>query len=77
MSYKSEDLHYFDVYVPGIAEVWETCLYPSLAGVVPQMALYFTCSLAFRITSQTCKSKTESHQSYALLTNLCFITQVD
>lgn len=56
MSYRSEDMHYFDVYVPGIAEVWETCLWPSLAQIAQYMVTFFIWNLAFRATSQTCKS---------------------
>lgn len=54
--YKVEDMHYFDVYVPSVMEVWESCMRPSIVQIVQYMATFFLWNIAFRLTSQTGES---------------------
>lgn len=54
--YKSDDMHYFDVYVPSVVEVWESCMRPSIVQIVQYMATFFLWNIAFRLTSQTGES---------------------
>lgn len=54
--YKVEDMHYFDVYVPSVVEVWESCMKPSIVQIVQYMATFFLWNIAFRLTAQTRES---------------------
>lgn len=54
--YKVEDMHYFDVHVPSVLEVWESCMRPSIVQIVQYMATFFLWNIAFRLTSQTGES---------------------
>lgn len=49
-------MHYFDVYVPSVLEVWESCMKPSIIQIVQYMATFFLWNIAFRLTSQTGES---------------------
>lgn len=53
--YKIEDMHYFDIYVPSVTEVWDSCMQPSIVQIVKYMATFFIWNIAFRATSQSCK----------------------
>lgn len=45
----------FDLRLPAISEVWETCMHPSIVQVSEYMFTYVIWNIAFRLISQTSK----------------------
>lgn len=50
---KFDDVHYFDVEMPTVWEVWDSCMYPSIAQITQYLSTYIIWNIAFRVTSQT------------------------
>lgn len=51
----ANDQQYFDLRIPAISDVWETCMHPSIVQVGEYMFTYVIWNIAFRIISQTSK----------------------
>lgn len=52
----SDDMHYFDVNIPSVSDVWDHCMYPSIVQVWDFLSSIFLWNIAFRLLSQTGKS---------------------
>lgn len=48
-----DDAHYFDMEVPSVWEVWDSCMYPSIVQILQYLSTYIIWNIAFRATSQT------------------------
>lgn len=56
---KFDDVHYFDVEMPSVWEVWDSCMHPSIVQIAQFLSTYIIWNIAFRITSQTGNCKTD------------------
>lgn len=46
---KVDDMLYFDVRVPSVVEVWESCMKSSIVQIVQYVAAFFLWNVAFRV----------------------------
>lgn len=51
-----DDMHDYDFYEPTTAEILATCAGPSLQQILQYSLPFIFWNIAFRITTQTCKS---------------------
>lgn len=52
---KFDEISDYEIYEPSGAEIWATCVWPSLQQIFNYTIPFFICILTFRITTQTCK----------------------
>ena len=51
--YQFNDAHYFDVQFPSVSDVWETCMYPTIAQIANYFATFIVWNVVFRVASQS------------------------